>query len=70
MDNSEILQVVDVVSAEKGVAKEVIFEAIEAALAAARRKLEGNEADYRVSIDRATGDYDTVRCWEIGRAHV
>ena len=65
MDNSEILQVVDVVSAEKGVAKEVIFEAIEAALAAARRKLEGNEADYRVSIDRATGDYDTVRCWVV-----
>ena len=52
MDTKEILQVVDVVSNEKGVSKEVIFEAIEAALAAATRKVAGEHMDVRVAIDR------------------
>ena len=63
--SKEILNVVDVVSAEKGVAKEIIFEAIEAALASATRKRHREELDVRVSIDRETGDYDTFRRWEI-----
>ena len=61
----EILNIVDVVSAEKGVTKETIFEAIEAALASATRKRHREELDVRVSIDRETGDYDTFRRWEI-----
>ncbi len=61
----EILNVVEVVSAEKGVAKEIIFEAIEAALASATRKRHPDELDVRVSIDRETGDYETFRRWEI-----
>ena len=63
--SKEILNVVDVVSAEKGVAKEIIFEAIEAALASATRKRHPDELDARVSIDRETGEYETFRRWEI-----
>ena len=63
--SKEILNVVEVVSAEKGVAKEIIFEAIEAALASATRKRHPEELDVRVSIDRETGDYETFRRWEI-----
>jgi len=63
--NKEILLVVDAVSNEKGVEKEIIFEAIEAALASATRKKNGGQIDVRVDIDRKTGDYDTFRVWEV-----
>ena len=63
--SKEILSVVEVVSAEKGVAEEIIFEAIEAALASATRKRHPDNLDVRVSIDRETGDYETFRRWEI-----
>ena len=60
--SKEILLVVDAVSNEKGVSKEVIFEAIELALASASKKrFEGEEADVRVAIDRKTGDHVTFR---------
>ncbi len=61
--SKEILMVVDAVSNEKGVDKDIIFEAIEAALASATRKRHGEDIDVRVSIDRQTGDYDTFRRW-------
>ncbi|MEW5837555.1 MAG: transcription termination factor NusA [Pseudomonadota bacterium] len=61
--NKEILYVADAVSNEKGVAKGVIFEAIEAALASAARKRHGGDIDVRVSIDRNTGGYQTFRRW-------
>ncbi|MEE8306056.1 MAG: NusA N-terminal domain-containing protein, partial [Gammaproteobacteria bacterium] len=61
--NKEILLVVDAVSNEKGVEKEIIFEAIEAALASASRKRQGEDIEVRVSIDRTTGDYETFRRW-------
>src|SRR3984957_15159968 len=57
--------VVDAVSNEKGVDKEVIFEALEAALASATRKKHGEEWDARVSIDRKSGDYETFRRWKV-----
>jgi transcription termination factor NusA/transcription termination factor NusA, C-terminal duplication len=57
--------VVDAVSNEKGVDKEVIFEALEAALASATRKKYGEEWDVRVAINRKTGDYDTFRRWKV-----
>ena len=63
--NKEILYVVDAVSNEKNVDKEIIFEAIEAALATATRKKEGKDIEVRVAIDRKTGDYDTFRRWEV-----
>ncbi len=63
--NKEILLVADVVSNEKGVDKNIIFEAIEAALATATRKKHGGNIDVRVSIDREDGDYETFRRWEV-----
>ncbi|MGC4027761.1 MAG: transcription termination factor NusA [Steroidobacteraceae bacterium] len=63
--NKEILMVVDAVSNEKGVDKEIIFEALEAALAAATRKKHGEDWDVRVAINRRTGDYDTFRRWKV-----
>ena len=63
--NKEILLVVDAVSNEKGVDKEIIFQAIEAALATATKKRHGGTIDVRVSIDRDTGDYDTFRRWTV-----
>ena len=63
--SKDILMVVDVVSAEKGVEKEIIFQAIEAALASATKKRYGSDIDARVAIDRHTGDYNTFRRWEV-----
>ncbi|MEA3411823.1 MAG: transcription termination factor NusA [Pseudomonadota bacterium] len=63
--NKEILLVVDAVSNEKGVDKEIIFEAIEAALASATRKKHGGEIDARVQIDRTSGEYETFRRWHV-----
>jgi len=62
---NEILMVVDAVSREKGVEREVIFEALEAALATATRKRHREDIDVRVSIHRDTGAYDTFRRWEV-----
>ncbi len=61
--SKEILMVVDAVSNEKGVEKDIIFEAIEAALASASRRKHGEDIEVRVAIDRETGDYDTFRRW-------
>ena len=65
MNNKEILMVVDVVSNEKEIEKETIFEAIEAALSSATRKKHGGEIDVRVSIDRESGNYVSFRRWEV-----
>jgi N utilization substance protein A len=61
--NKDILYVVDAVSNEKGIDKEIIFAAIEAALASATRKKNGKAIEARVDIDRESGDYDTYRRW-------
>ncbi|UCG73453.1 MAG: transcription termination/antitermination protein NusA [Chromatiales bacterium] len=61
--SKEILMVVEAVSNEKGVEKDIIFEAIEAALASATRRRYGEDIDVRVAIDRESGDYDTFRRW-------
>jgi N utilization substance protein A len=63
--NKEILLVVDAVSNEKGVAKGLIFEAIEAALASATRKRHGGDIEVRVGIDRTNGSYQTFRRWQV-----
>ncbi|MEX2129895.1 MAG: transcription termination factor NusA, partial [Pseudohongiellaceae bacterium] len=64
--SKEILMVADAVSNEKGVSREVIFEAIESALATATKKLPGNDdIDCRVAVDRKTGDYESFRVWKV-----
>ena len=67
----EILLVAETVSNEKDVDKELIFKAIEAALAMATKKKAGEDIDVRVAIDRRTGDYDTFRYWTVvEEAHI
>ena len=61
--SKEVLLVVDAISNEKGVDKEVIVEAIEAALASATKKRYPEEVDVRVHVDRKNGDYSTFRRW-------
>lgn len=61
--SKEILLVVDAVSNEKGVEKDTIFEAIEAALVTATKKRNQEGIEVRVTINRETGDYDTFRRW-------
>ena len=63
--SKEILLVVESVSNEKGVEKEVIFEALELALASATKKRYAEEADVRVAIDRASGEHRAFRRWTI-----
>jgi len=63
MINKEILMVAEAVSNEKGVSEEIIFEAIELALATATKKRYDEDADIEVKIDRSTGDYVTTRRW-------
>ena len=63
--NKNILLMADVVSNEKGVDKDTIFAALEAALASATKERYGDEADVRVSIDQNTGDYESYRRWTV-----
>jgi N utilization substance protein A len=63
--NKDILLVVDSLSNEKGVNKQIIFEAIEAALASVATKRYEEDVFVRVSIDQKTGDYDTFRYWTV-----
>src|SRR5690606_34315874 len=63
--SKEVLLVVESVSNEKGVPAAVIFEALELALATATKKRYEEEVDLRVTINRQSGNYDTVRCWTV-----
>jgi N utilization substance protein A len=63
--NREMLMLVDAISREKSVEREVVFAAVEAALASATKKLNGAEHDIRVAIDRETGNYETFRRWHV-----
>ncbi|RLA45442.1 MAG: transcription termination/antitermination protein NusA [Gammaproteobacteria bacterium] len=63
--DKEILLVAEAVSNEKGVAKGVIFEAIEEALAIATKKRYDEQSNIRVVIDYETGDYDSFRWWDV-----
>lgn len=61
--SKEILLVAEAVSNEKDVSKELIFQAIEAALEMATKKRYGMNIDVKVNVDRHTGNYATVRRW-------
>ena len=64
--NRELLLLVDAIAREKGVDHEVVFGAVESALASATKKLYGGaEVDIRVVIDRESGDYETFRRWHV-----
>ena len=63
--NKQILEVVASVSMEKGVEKDIIFQALEEAISSATKKLVDDEAIIDVIIDRNTGEYETFRKWNI-----
>jgi N utilization substance protein A len=63
--NRELLMLVEAISREKTVEREVVFSAVEAALASATKKLVGGEVDVRVAVDRETGEYETFRRWHV-----
>ena len=64
--NRDLLQLVDALAREKNVPKEIVFQALESALASATKKrFPKEEIDARVSIDRESGDYDSFRRWTV-----
>jgi N utilization substance protein A len=61
----EVLLLVDALAREKNVAREVVFGALESALASATKKRFKEEVDVRVAIDRMSGDYEAFRRWQV-----
>ncbi|MEO7320958.1 MAG: transcription termination factor NusA [Nitrosospira sp.] len=59
----EVLLLVDALAREKNVEKDIVFVALELALASATKKRFHEDADVRVSIDPETGDYQSLRRW-------
>ena len=62
---NEILLVAESVSGEKGLPQEVIFEAIESALATATKRRYSEPSNIEVTIDKSSGEYETFRFWEV-----
>jgi len=63
MQGRELLLMVDALAREKNVARDVVFGALESALASATKKRYKDEVDVRVAIDRTNGEYETFRRW-------
>ena len=61
----EILLLVDALAREKNVNKDVVFVALEMALASATKKRFSDDADVRVAVDRETGDFESFRRWQV-----
>ena len=61
----EILLLVDGLAREKNVNKDVVFVALEMALASATKKRFSDDADVRVAVDRETGDFESFRRWQV-----
>ncbi len=61
----EILLLADALAREKSVERDIVFQALENALAQATKKQFTDEVDVRVSIDRETGEYEAFRRWQI-----
>ncbi|MGE5526457.1 MAG: transcription termination factor NusA [Rhodospirillaceae bacterium] len=61
----EILLLVDALAREKNVDKEIVFGALELALASATKKRFNEDVEVRAHVDRATGDFTFFRRWEV-----
>ena len=59
----EVLMLADALAREKNVDRDIVFEALEMALASASKKRYEEDVDMRVAIDRDTGEYETFRRW-------
>ena len=63
--NRELLMLVEAISREKNVERDVVLGAVEAALAQATKKLYSGDVDIRVALDRESGNYETFRRWHV-----
>ncbi len=63
--SKEMLLLVDALAREKNVAKDIVFAALESALASATKKKINEEADVRVAIDQETGEFESFRRWQV-----
>ena len=61
----EILLLVDALSREKNVEKNIVFGALELALASATKKRFSEDVDVRAAVDRETGDFTFFRRWQV-----
>jgi len=61
----ELLLLVDALAREKNVHKEVVFGALELALASATKKRFKDDVEVRVAVDRDTGEYESFRRWQV-----
>ncbi|MDP2416879.1 MAG: transcription termination factor NusA [Hydrogenophaga sp.] len=61
--NREMLMLIDAISREKNVERDVVLGAVELALASATKKLYKGDVDIRVAMDPDTGAYETFRRW-------
>ena len=61
----EILLLVDALAREKNVEKNIVFGALELALASATKKRFNEDVDVRASVDRNTGDFTFFRRWQV-----
>jgi N utilization substance protein A len=61
----EILLLVDALAREKNVSRDVVFGALEMALASATKKRFTEDVDVRVAIDPNTGNYEAFRRWKV-----
>jgi len=59
----EVLMLADALAREKNVDRDIVFEALEMALASASKKRYEEDVDMRVAIDRDSGEYETYRRW-------
>src|SRR6476620_4973681 len=63
--NRELVMLVDVLAREKNVPRDIVFGALEMALASATKKKYSEDIDVRVTVDRNTGAYETFRRWKV-----
>jgi len=61
----ELLLLVDALAREKNVQKDIVFGALEMALAQATKKRFPDDVDVRVAVDRETGDFESFRRWQV-----
>lgn len=65
MQGRELLLMVDALAREKNVSRDVVFAALESALASAMKKRYKDEVDIRVAISREDGSYRGFRRWQV-----
>ena len=63
--NRELVMLVDVLAREKNVPRDIVFGALEMALASATKKKYTEDIDVRVAVDKNTGAYDSFRRWKV-----